>query len=124
MPATRVEHKLVPVRPAEPLAGSPERSPIPWPTRSPARPRAVGQRASDLKTGIGLAGASIIDRFLGLMPRRRPRYRRVTPLSPSATPSAAPGSRRSRFLGVVVALGVGLWLVGGALHGRDGQSPM
>ena len=121
VPATRVEHKLVPVRPAEPLAGSPERSPIPLADPIAGAAGAVGQRASDLKTGIGLAGASIVDRLLGLMPRRRPRYRRVTPLSSKRDSQRRAGFAALAFLGVVVALGVGLWLVGGALPGRDGQ---
>ena len=121
MPATRVEHKLVPVRPAEPLAGAPERSPIPLADPIAGAAGAVGQRASDLKTGIGLAGASIVDRLLDLMPRRRPRYRRVTPLSSKRDSQRRAGFAALAFLGVVVALGVGLWLVGGALPGRDGQ---
>ncbi|HVQ22276.1 MAG TPA: hypothetical protein VMT36_03320, partial [Candidatus Saccharimonadia bacterium] len=121
VPATRVEHKLVPVRPAEPLAGSPERSPIPLADPIAGAAGAVGQRASDLKTGIGLAGATIVDRLLGLMPRRRPRYRRVTPLSSKRDSQRRAGFAALAFLGVVVALGVGLWLVGGAVPGRDGQ---
>jgi hypothetical protein len=121
VPATRVEHKLVPVRPAEPLAGAPDRSPIPLADPIAGAAGAVGQRASDLKTGIGLAGASIVDRFLGLMPRRRPRYRRVTPLASKRDSQRRAGFAALAFLGVVVALGVGLWLVGGALPGRDGQ---
>ena len=121
VPATRVEHKLVPVRPAEPLAGAPDRSPIPLADPIAGAAGAVGQRASDLKTGIGLAGASIIDRLLGLMPRRRPRYRRVTPLASKRDSQRRAGFAALAFLGVVVALGVGIWLIGGALPGRDQQ---
>jgi hypothetical protein len=121
VPATRVEHKLVPVRPAEPLAGAPDRSPIPLADPIAGAAGAVGQRASDLKTGIGLAGASIVDRLLGFMPRRRTRYRRVTPLASKRDSQRWAGFAVLAFLGVVVALGVGLWLVGGALPGRDVQ---
>ncbi len=121
VPATRVEHKLVPVRPAEPLAGARDRSPIPLADPIAGAAGAVGQRASDLKTGIGLAGASIVDRLLGLMPRRRPRYRRVTPLASKRESQRRAGFAALAFLGIVVALGVGLWLVGGALPGRDDQ---
>ena len=121
VPATRVEHKLVPVRPAEPLAGAPDRSPIPLADPIAGAAGAVGQRASDLKTGIGLAGASIVDRLLGFMPRRRTRYRRVTPLASKRDSQRRAGFAALAFLGVVVALGVGLWLVGGALPGRDDQ---
>jgi hypothetical protein len=119
VPATRVEHKLVPVRPAEPLAGARDRSPIPLADPIAGAAGAVGQRASDLKTGIGLAGASIVDRLLGLMPRRRPRYRRVTPLASKRESQRRAGFAALAFLGIVVALGVGLWLVGGALPGGD-----
>ncbi|MET1232308.1 MAG: hypothetical protein ABWY52_05620 [Candidatus Limnocylindrales bacterium] len=121
VPATRVEHKLVPVRPAEPLAGARDRSPIPLADPIAGAAGAVGQRASDLKTGIGLAGATIVDRLFGLMPRRRPRYRRVTPLASKRESQRRAGFAALAFLGIVVALGVGLWLVGGALPGRDDQ---
>jgi hypothetical protein len=55
------------------------------------------------------------------MPRRRPRYRRVTPLASKRDSQRRAGFAALAFLGVVVALGVGIWLVGGALPGRDGQ---
>jgi hypothetical protein len=121
VPATRAEHKLVPVRPAEPLAGAPDRSPIPLADPIAGAAGAVGQRANDLRLGIGLAGASIIDRLIGFMPRRRSRYRRVTPLASKRDSQRRAGFAALAFLGVVVALGVGLWLVGGALPGRDDQ---
>src|SRR6188472_136030 len=48
----RVEHKLVPVVPAEPLAGEPEHSPIPMADQISGFATAVRDRAGSTRTGV------------------------------------------------------------------------
>src|SRR3954470_9240116 len=109
---TRVEHKLVPVVPAEPLAGEAEHSPIPLADQVAGLATAVRARAGATRSGVndGIAGA--ISRALDLMPRRRTGYRRIK------TPTEAQDNRRRAsiaafaLVGVVVVLGVLVWYLG------------
>ena len=70
---TRVEHQLVPVVPAEPLAGAPEHSPIPLADQIAGAATAVQDRAGAARTGVSE----------GFSRRGRPRAR----------PDAAPAHR-------------------------------
>ena len=72
---------LVPVRPAEPLAGAPDRSPIPLADNVQAAGIAVSAAAGSARTAAGGALEQVVERVQGLMPRRKPAYRRVTPLA-------------------------------------------
>jgi hypothetical protein len=72
---------LVPVRPAEPLAGAPDRSPIPLADNVQAAGLAMTAAAGSAKTAAGGAIERMVGRLQDLMPRRKPVYRRVTPLS-------------------------------------------
>ena len=72
---------LVPVRPAEPLAGAPDRSPIPLADNVQAAGTAVSTAAGNAKVAAGGAVARAVTRVQDLMPRRKPAYRRVTPLA-------------------------------------------
>src|SRR3954453_20555796 len=73
----RVEHKLVPVVPAEPLAGEPEHSPIPLADQVTGFAAAVRARARSTRSGVNEGIAGGIGRILDLMPRRRTGYRRI-----------------------------------------------
>jgi hypothetical protein len=105
----KVEHRLVPVSPSEPLAGAPIASPIPLADKvagaaSVVQERAVAARGA-LREGIG----HIVDRALDLMPQRRTSFRRIT-----AATSRRETQRRAAlailsFIGLVAILGVGLW---------------
>ena len=119
VPATRAEHRLVPARPAEPLAGARERSPIPLADPLAGAANAVTVRARDARVALGAALAAIVDRAMDLLPRRRARYRHITPLASKRDSQRRAGFAILSFLGVVVALGVALWVLGGALSGRD-----
>jgi hypothetical protein len=72
---------LVPVRPAEPLAGAPERSPIPLADNVQAAGSAVTAAAGSARVAAGGALERGVARIQDLMPRRKPAYRRVTPLA-------------------------------------------
>src|SRR5690242_6975550 len=72
---------LVPVRPAEPLAGAPDRSPIPLADNVQAAGLAMTAAAGSARTAAGGAIERMVGRLQDLMPRRKPAYRRVTPLS-------------------------------------------
>jgi len=105
----RVEHKLVPVSPSEPLAGAPISSPIPLADQFAGAASAVQERAVAARSAVreGVSGA--IARVLDLMPRRRTSFRRL-----SATTTKRATQRRVALavlglIGVVAVIGVGLW---------------
>ena len=88
---------LVPVRPAEPLAGTPDRSPIPLAdsvSGGAAAAGRAGRRAA--RPAARSTGSSA--RLQDLLPRRRPAYRRVTPLGARRETQrrAAVGAPRAR----------------------------
>ncbi|MGZ3641536.1 MAG: hypothetical protein ACXVAI_04640 [Candidatus Limnocylindrales bacterium] len=119
LPATRTERKLVPVRPAEPLAGAPDRSPIPLADPLSGAAAAVQGGARRAREAASDATAGLVDRLLDLLPRRRTRYRRVVPLADRTESHRRVAIAFLAFLFVVVALGLGAWFVGGALGGGD-----
>ena len=92
--ATTKQRKLVPVKPAEPLAGTPDRSPIPLADSVTAGAAAVQQSARQAKTAAGGAAGRFLGGIQDRLPRRSgPTDRRVTPLSTAAR-DPAPGGRR------------------------------
>lgn len=111
--ATQQRRTLVPVRPAAPLAGAPDRSPIPLADSVSGGVAAVQSTASQARA----AAAGSVGRATGwvqdLMPRRSTPYRRVT----------APSSRKERqrraalaviaFAIIAAALGSAVFLSGG-----------
>ncbi|MDL2335021.1 MAG: hypothetical protein QFC55_03185 [Chloroflexota bacterium] len=105
----RVEHRLVPVSPSEPLAGAPITSPIPLADHIAGAATAVQERAVAARGALreGLSGA--INRVLDLMPQRRTSFRRI-----SSTTTKRETQRRAALavlagIGLVAVLGVGLW---------------
>jgi hypothetical protein len=106
---SRVEHKLVPVSPSEPLAGAPISSPIPLADQFSGAASAVQERAVAARSAVreGISGA--IGRVIDLMPRRRISFRRI-----SSTTTKRETQRRAAlailgFIAVVAVVGVGLW---------------
>ena len=77
--STQRSRTLVPVRPAEPLAGAPDRSPIPLADNVSGGVAAVQASAARARTAAGGVFAQLVGRLQDLMPRRRTAYRRVTP---------------------------------------------
>jgi hypothetical protein len=104
---------LVPVRPATPLAGAPDRSPIPLADNVQAASVAVTNAAGSARTAAGGALERVVGRVQEVMPRRKPAYRRVTPLA-----SRRETQRRAAFaalalITVVGGLGLAVYAFGG-----------
>ena len=110
---SRVEHRLVPVAPAEPLAGTPDRSPIPLADHVAGAANAVRDRAC----------AARACRARGLCRHDRPGARRhaspaVRLQAPegcrptTARRSAEPSIAVAALIIVVAVLGLGIWYLG------------
>jgi hypothetical protein len=111
--STHKSRTLVPVRPAEPRAGAPDRSPIPLADNVTDGVAAMQASAARARTAAGGAFDRLVARVQDLLPRRTTRYRRVTP-------AAAKREMQRRAAVAVLALVVvsgGLftfvWAVGG-----------
>ena len=107
---------LVPVRPAEPLAGAPDRSPIPLADNVQAAGTAVTAAAATARVSAGGALQRTVGRVQELMPSRRPAYRRVTPLS-----SRRETQRRAAV--AVLALTIVVGGLGLAVYAFGGNAP-
>src|SRR6185312_7585607 len=77
--STSKQRTLVPVRPAEPLAGTPDRGPIPLADNVTDGVAAVQAGAFRARAAAGGAFDRLVLRVQDLLPRRRAAYRRVTP---------------------------------------------
>ena len=104
---------LVPVRPAEPLAGAPDRSPIPLADNVQAAGAAVASAADSARTVAGNAFERTIARLHDLLPRRRPAYRRVTPLASRRETQRRAAIAIIALLVVVGSLAMSVWAFGG-----------
>ncbi len=120
---SKVEHKLMPVSPSEPLAGAPERSPIPLADQFAGAATAVQDRAVAARSVMrdGVAGA--VDAILDLMPRRSTGYRRIRPTATRRENQRRAAMAMLSFLGVAALLGLGLWLWNGPLRGAENPIP-
>ena len=119
--ATTRRGRLVPVRPPEPLAGLPDRSPIPLADSVGGGLAAVSSGASRARSAAGSAFAGLTDRLQDLLPRRGTRYRRVTPAATRRESQRRAAFAVLAFVGVVALLGLGLWIIGGS--GATNQIP-
>ena len=77
--STTQRGRLVPVKPAEPLAGQPDRSPIPLADSVAGGAAAAATAATSARYAAGGALTRFVHRLQDLLPRRGLRYRRVTP---------------------------------------------
>ena len=117
--ATTRGPRPVPVRPAEPLAGQPDRSPIPLADSVEAAGAVVSSGASRAKAAAaGLAGG-LVRQAQDLLPRRGPRHRRVTPAASRRDTQRRAAIAVLVFAGVLAALGLGAWWLGGRVAGPD-----
>lgn len=116
---SRVENRLVPVTPSEPLAGAPLRSPIPLADQFAGAASAVQDRAVAARSMVREAASRGVDRILDLMPHRRATYRRMTPVTSRRETQRRAAVALLSFIGVVAVLGVALWYWGGPLRGRE-----
>jgi len=104
---------LVPVRPAEPLAGAPDRSPIPLADNVQAAGIAVSAAAGNARSAAGGAVERAVARLQDLMPRRKPAYRRVTPLASRRETQRRAALAILALVVVVGSLGLGVYAFGG-----------
>ncbi len=111
--ATHRSRTLVPVRPDEPLAGVPDRSPIPLADSVTAGAAAIGAGATRARAAAGNGFQRAVWRIQDLLPRRAPGQRRVT-----STASRLETQRRAAvaLLALIVvggALAIGVYAFGG-----------
>ena len=106
--ATATTHQLEPVRPAEPLAGLPDRSPVPLADAIGRGLHRTGDLAEDAKGAIGRAILTVLSWILAFVPRRRPEYPRTIPRT------AERELGRRRRLGLVGMLGVAALMAAGS----------
>ncbi len=118
--STQRNRALVAVRPAEPLAGAPDRSPIPLADNVTGGVAVVQASAARAHTAAGGAFAGIVRRIQDLMPRRRTAYRRVTP---AATKRETQRRAAMAVLAFVAVLG-GLFGVVYTMGGTNSRTPL
>jgi hypothetical protein len=117
--STQKAKTLVPVRPAEPLAGAPDRSPIPLADNVTDGVAAVQASAFRARAAAGGAFGRFILQLQDLLPHRRTAYRRVTPAA------AKRETQRRAAIAVLAMVTVAgglfgvVWAVGGQGQGRD-----
>jgi hypothetical protein len=111
--ATSRQRTLVPVRPAEPLAGAPDRSPIPLADPVAGGVAAVQAGARQARDAAGNAFERTIVRLQDFLPRRRTAYRRVTPISARREAQRRAAVALLAFIVVLGGLGISVYLAGG-----------
>jgi hypothetical protein len=111
-PTTR-GRTLVPVRPPEPLAGAPDRSPIPLADNVQAAGAAMSAAADSARVVAGTMFERTIARLQELLPRRKPAYRRVTPLASRRETQRRAAIAVIALLVVVGSLAMSVWAFGG-----------
>jgi hypothetical protein len=113
--ATYRSKALVPVRPAEPLAGAPDKGPIPLADSAVDAAAAVGAGAAKARSAAGTGFGRFVGRIQDLLPRRRTAPRKVT----AATRRMETQRRAAVALLAFIAVGGGLVLGVYALAGQQ-----
>ena len=112
--STSKARTLVPVRPAEPLAGVPDRSPIPLADNVQAAGVAVTAAAGSARVAAGGAIERLVVRVQDLLPHRKPAYRRVTPLATRRETQRRGALAILTLVVVVGGLGLAVYAFGGS----------
>ncbi len=119
--ATFKQKTLVPVRPAEPLAGAPDKSPIPLADSVAAGAAAI----TDVSSRARGAAGSRIDRVVWAiqdhLPKRTGRQTKASTASSRAETQRRAAVALLFFLAVASVLAGALWVVGGS-RGQPGQA--
>jgi hypothetical protein len=111
--STAKARTLVPVRPSAPLAGAPDRSPIPLADNVQAAGLAVSTAAGNARVAAGGALERAVAWAQGLMPQRKPAYRRVTPLASRRETQRRAALAALALIAVVGGLGLAVYVFGG-----------
>jgi hypothetical protein len=111
--ATHKTRSLVPVRPAEPLAGAPDRGPIPLADSMTAGAAAVGASATRAKDAAGNGVQRAVWSVQDLLPRRAPAKRKVTAATSRMETQRRAAMALLALIAVAGALVVGVNAFGG-----------
>ncbi len=111
--ATHKTRSLVPVRPAEPLAGAPDRGPIPLADSMTAGAAAVGASATRAKDAAGNGVQKAVWGVQDLLPRRAPAKRKVTAATSRMETQRRAAMALLALIAVAGALVVGVNAFGG-----------
>jgi serine/threonine protein phosphatase PrpC len=111
--ATQKARTLVPVRPAEPLAGAPDRSPIPLADSVSAGAAALGASAGRARNAAGNGLERLIWRIQDRLPRRGPASRTVGNASGRMETQRRAAVGLLAFVVVAGALVLGVYAAGG-----------
>jgi hypothetical protein len=120
--STHRSRTLVPVRPAEPLAGTPDRSPIPLADNVTDSVAAVQASAGRARNAAGGVFTRLVQGGQDLLPHRRTAYRRVTPAAAKRETQRRAAIAILAFVVVMVSLGSALWAFGGGGPGTKALS--
>jgi hypothetical protein len=120
--ATHKSRSLVPVRPAEPLAGTPDRSPIPLADNVTGGVAAVQASAARARTAAGSVLTGLVARVQDLLPHRRTSYRRVTPAAAKREVQRRAAVAILAFIIVAAGLGAVVYSFGGGTSGPTVQN--
>jgi hypothetical protein len=112
--ATTKQKALVPVRPAEPLAGAPDRGPIPLADPVVEGVAAIGAGATKAKAAAGGAMGRGFRHLFDFLPRRRTAYRRVRTLDDRREVQRRAAVAVLAFVVVAGGLAAGVWAFGGS----------
>lgn len=115
--ATAAGRPLVSVRAAEPLAGAPEHSPIPLADTVTEQAAAIGGVARQLRQRATRGLAALLGRAQDTLPRREAPRRQVVRRRARLETQRRFALAVIALLGVVAALAVGLWWLGGQAGG-------
>jgi hypothetical protein len=105
--------ELVPVAPEDPLAGSPERSPIPLADSLSGGMAAVTGTATRARRAAGGVARGGLDRMQDLLPRRTEPDRKVTPATARRATQRRVAIAALVVIGVLAIVGVGVFAMGG-----------
>ena len=106
------QRTLVPVRPAEPLAGAPDRSPIPLADSVSAGAAAVSAGATKARSAAGNGVQRAVWRVQDLLPRRRPGSGKVTAATSRMETQRRAAVALLAFIGVAGALVLSVYAFG------------
>ena len=111
--ATYKARSLVPVRPAEPLAGAPDKGPIPLADSAVGAAAAVGVGAARARDAAGSGFGRFVWRIQDLLPRRKPGSRKVTAATSRMETQRRAAVALLAFIAVAGGLVLGVYAVAG-----------
>ena len=111
--ATYKSRTLVPVRPAEPLAGAPDKGPLPLADSAVGAAAAMGAGAAKARDAAGSGLQRLVWRVQDTLPRREPGSRRVTAATSRMETQRRAAVALLAFIVVAGGLALGVYAVAG-----------